>query len=566
MKQRKFFPQSFRLRSRALLVAASVFVIGCSPMNSISSNAIYSKGVRYHLPCSSYRLKIGKESEKLKITVSHEVQADVISFAIDIKRNPLVDRVQNYGLDSKGLLSTAKTQDVGKLSEILEEAAKSVVALTQPSAATTGALLKGMDGTKAGSANNQLSPQEYEFFMAELAKLNFEYSASAGSLLTGKRIPDEGGYFVLDFQAPHGGHGRAGEKEIRQSLQRATCRVSPSEVEGDKTLLSAGVIVRSATSGNMSYKISVSRKALNQYRDGIVAGPVASAAEKKEKVKKLAEDAKLSEKQIADKEKEYQNAISDLEIKIADIEEDGKAMESALTAILDDVTSTRKHLEGFNNRKLHFAKDNDYWKTYGAALAMMPAKADIPEDKMVSFRDKLLAFNTQLQKLANDAKGPLVTDLATQTLLAKDLKKTLEGDLNAKNALLAAATKEHAEAQAKGTHAAFDVPLVVVSERMTVIDESRVQYIPMWRSMMGTAVDEITMVNGLITAHSVNEPSEVLGVVKIPLKVVEAILGTVQSLWTKQKSATDAKADVLDSEAKVIESMAKLEEAKKKEE
>jgi hypothetical protein len=267
-----------------------------------------------------------------------------------------------------------------------------------------------------------------------------------------------------------------------------------------------------------------------------------------------------------DKKKEYQDAISGLEVEIAGIEEDGKAMESALAAILDDMASTRQQLEGFNKRKLKFAKDNEYWKAYGAVLAAMPVNADIQGEEMGGFREKLIAFNTHVQKLANEAKGPLVAEKDQKVVDETTLDKTLNNRLNAINKALANADETYAEARARGKHATVDVPLVVVGERMTVIDESRVQYIPMWRSMVGTVVDEITMQNGLVATHSINEPSEVLGVVKIPLKVVEATLGTVQSLWTKQKSAIEAEAAVLTAEAQLIDSRAKLEEARNKKE
>jgi len=527
-------------------------------MKSVSSVGTLAKGVRYNLPRSYYRLKIGKEAEKVKITVAHEIQADDVSFNIRINRNPMVNRIQKYDINEKGLLSIVKTEDVGKLPEILADTAKSIVTLTQPQ---TGVVefMKGMEVAAQGGLNNRLTTAEYKHFMDELAMLNFEYSAPAASRASSVTIPDKGGSFLLDFRTPSSGRPRADEGDIRDSLRAAARRVSPSQARGgDDTLLAAGIVARSPTSGLMSYTISVRKEALNDFRDATRGGDIKEAKEKADTDAAALSVASASAKDIVKKTAELDEKIGELDDEINDIEADGKAMEIVLATILDDFSSARKQLETFNARSLKFQRTNEYWEAYGAVL-----EAAGGGDAKALVHSKAIVLNGEVQKLANGAKAPHVTSRDAVLRLKGQLKDTLAaGEKEAKQSASESA-KELAQKKAAAQHATQHIPLIVVNDQLPVIDDSRVQLVPLWRSMVGASTSDIVLVNGVVDTHTINEPSEVLGVVQIPLKVVEAVFDTASTLWTKEKSALDKQEAVLKSEVALIKAQAELEAARK---
>lgn len=575
-----------------LILSSALLVAGCASMKSASDSRILSKGVRYNLPCSFYRFKVGVEEGKPKIVVSHEIQADPISFAIQIKRNPFVDRVQIYQIDGKGLLTSAKTSDVGRLPEIMEETARAVVALNTPTTGIEGTekaseILKSGDGV----GGNSLSSTEYKHFMKLLATLKYEMSSAAGSSVTRKIIPDESGPFTLAFTAPGFRANRAQESDIRKELRQAAhmaCSKSHRKAAGrraadsglsgksaesgmydyvdaadidEEVLLTAGVIARTATSGKMSYVLSVRKEALNDYRKKNFT-PAAEAAliNKKSKAAEYVE----AKEALAGKEtlaKKLLDEITDLEAKINALEGDGAAMEKTLADILKNSDSAIKALDAFNVRPLNFRKDNDYWTKYSAALAAMDAPAADAPAKAAA-REKVITLNTHIQQIVDKAKSELQTQLKTLETKKKGLDKDLANSVKEKEEAMYNATRNYKVESAKASDAEVDIPLIVYEEQMPLIDESRVQYVPMWRSMVGTTVNDITIENGLIKKHDINEPSEVLGTVQIPLKVVNAILATTQALWKSQKTSLADEADVLKNQAELIKAQTDLETAK----
>ena len=538
-------------------------------MHSMSSVKVATlrDGVTYNLPRSYYRMSIGEgATNTLKIEVVQDIQPDSISFSLDISRNPLVDRKQNYGVNPKGLLTTAKSEDTGKLPEILEATAKSIVAIGNAGIGADG-IPKASFTQSMTRQNNQLSAAEYAAFIAELTKLNYKYVCKAGDSARGKSIPTEGGNFRLNFQAPAFFGNRANEADIRDSLRQAGRRAGAIYKNVDDDILAAGVLARPLTSGMMSYTILVKKDAVNRLRDG-ETGNNEKVAESKVKAKR-AEINKATEQanKWPDEQKRLKAETTELETKKVAALADGKAMEELLAAILRAPESARAKLEEFNKRQLAFNKSDGYWANYGDALDASPAEGEAATDKKI-ISSKAITLNTEVQKMVNAATKAI----ADQIVVNKSALGSLEvsdrdwpDQMRTSQDELDVLRRTHERASNASAHATVDIPIVIATDRMPVIDEAHAQLIPLRRSMVGKVTNEVTLVDGVVSAHAIDEPSEVLGTVKIPLTVVEAILGTVSSMWTKKKEAQTSQTEYLTAETKLIEARAALEAARVKE-
>lgn len=529
-------------------------------MSSVSSKSTFSKGVRYNLPRSFYRLKIGGGGENnALVAVSHEVQADDISFSIDVRRNPAVKRVQNYALDGKGMLTTAKTDDVGQIPEILEYTARSVVAISQPG---TSFSRQEKDASRALTLRpkNQLSPDEYDHFMGLFKKMNFEISRPAGSVYHG-RIPGTGGEFVLHFTPPDSGRGMANEKEIRKSLREAAGKVSPAAgKEGDETLLAAGVIARSASSGNMKYTIFVSKDAINEYRRSFSdtreedAQAATKALARKQKAQDKLDKVEAERSRINDE-------IKELEKDETKLKEDKSEMERLMEELNLHPANARTELPKFNKRELKFVKDDAYWAAYNAAMLAALEAGESPEKAQV-FRGKLLLLGSHIEKLTSAAISQAAeSKKVKQTAYDGGLLDSLNAEKDDAFQNERASNKKLKSSEANTQEASIDIPIIVANEQMPVVDERKVQLIPLWRNLVGASSGNITMQNGVVTGHEITEESEILGVVKIPLTVVGAVLQTTQNLWTSKEASIKKETDYINAQAALIEAKAKLKEA-----
>lgn len=544
----------------------SLVLMGCAAVHSVSSGKVTSlrDGVSYSLPVSYYRVSIGGgKADASAIEVAHDIQPDNISFSLDISRNSLVERKQNYGINTKGLLTTAKTEDTGKITDILKEAAKSIVALGDP-ATGTGAIFKGNFTDIQKSGNNRLSAEEYEAFITELKKLNYKFVCKAGDTVEGKSIPTEGGSFRLDFQAPKSGGKKVGEAEIRESLRKASRRAGADRPDFDEDLLAAGILARPLSAGTMTYTVFVKREVVNNYRDTQAGNQVRSA---KSQVDKARSDLAKEETKVggwATEIKRMETDISNLEKRKETAKEDGKAGEAMLAAILGAPDTAKAQLEGFNGRPLGIVRSDEYWAKYGDAIEVSLSDEPVAGGRKAIISMAIL-FNTEIQKLTNARTNAVDDELKAIKTSLDDLKAKNEswGDTRKKTQDDVDRLQNDYEAsRATYAHATEDIPIVIVSDRMPVVDESHAQLILLRRSLVGATTNDVTLVDGVVSVHAINEPSEVLDTVKIPLTVVEAVLGTVSSLWTKKSSSLAEEKKYLEAEKALIEARAALEAAK----
>lgn len=546
----------------AFIIMPSILT-DCAPMHSTSSLSTFTKGgLRYHLPRSFYRFSMGTEKEGFAIHVDEEIHADEVAFSIDISRNPFVERNQNYVVNPKGLLTTVKTDDTGKVPEILVEATKSAVAILQP--VPKVAVDPGNKSTAArmSKANNQLSPQEYEKYMSALMKLKFDIVAEAGVTIS-KSIPDDNGLFRLTFKTPTFRGIPSSESEIRNSLKQAGRRAFSACPNGDELLLASGVIIRSVTSSPMTYVISVKKEVINEDRDS-------QSTEKKSTLAK-----KVRNNEALKKEKEYENELAEIEKRTkslnsekdkivqsrSDLLKDRSELNELMKQVLADSSVARAQLMKFNERDLRVTKDADYWTNYGNAMAA--AKTNLEGGDVEAMRKKIIEFYVYIQ-------AKISADIKTKDENISQLEARIEGySAQLKQELLDAETnledskREKAELEAGFNHTTADIPIVVGNQQMEVVDESKAHLMPLWRNMVGKATNEIGLVDGVARSHAVTEESELLGTVSIPLKIVNAILSTSQSLWTNKNSDLTAQKQYLEAETNLIKAKADLEAARK---
>jgi hypothetical protein len=556
--------------SRLVTMGFPFLLLGCAAMHSVSSGKVspLRDGITYSLPVSYYRMSIGEgANQKLEIKVEQDIQPDAISFVLDISRNPLVDRVQNYAINGKGLITTAKSEDSGKLPDILKETAKSIVAISTPTATEIKALelAKSTAGRTEEKGKNQLSPAERATFLLELTNLKFNHVWKAGERCVKMDIPDKGGNFLLTFDAPKSAGNRASETDIRDSLRKVGRRAGAANADVDDDVLAAGLLARPLTAGTMTYTIYVKKEAVNLLRDQSNGQGESSAKELLEA--KRAELAAGREAAINYKSEEerMQKADNALEVEKAKFQSVGKAAEDMLAAILKDPNSARKELEEFNKKDLFFKKSDSYWDKFGEALDASAATGDAPANKK-AVASSAIALNTEIQKTINAIVTPIDDQLKANGSAAERKKDYHENWGKHEKALKDQVDDleiKFSSAKKSSFHADDDIVIVVTSDRLSVVDDSIVQLIPLRRSMVDKATNEVTLVDGVVTNHSINEPSEVLGTVKIPLSVVEAVLDTVSTLWTKKKTTTENEMNYLKAEKALLDERKALEEARK---
>jgi hypothetical protein len=551
-----------------------VFVLcGCSAMHSRSSLKMptVNKGLTYHLPKSYYRISLGGGTAATpKIEVSHEIQPDTVSFSLDISRNPLVDRVQTYGVNSKGLLTSAKSEDTGRVAEILQSAASSVVAFAQPGLGSglPGFGVKAMDLEEARpKSNNQLSPAEYTIFIEELSKMNCKLVCEAGGSIMGRSMPSESGNFVMNFTAPKANGVPLGNVAIRARLVEAGGRLKKVVNSGeiDDQILAAGVIARPMTYGKMSYVIYVKKEAVNRLRQG---------TPKSEEIR--ASDA-LENQQSANRKESERAAKIDAEIDAliernaaqekqrSTVEASGKSMEALVETAQRSSAEAKASLTTFHKGVLGFDRSDDYWTKYSELLDAL--QSDGAQDPAVRKAQvaKAIAMNSTIQRLANAAVQTANSQIAANDAKIAELRAFSDSwpDLQRKNgAKLEKARHELRVANFGTAPATQNIPIVVTSDRMPVVDEASAQVIPLRRSLVDKVTSSVTMADGVVTEHAINEPSEVLGTVKIPLKVIEAVLDTVNTLWTKKDDVQSSQNSYLEAQKEYIEARAALEEAR----
>ena len=516
---------------------------GCAPMYSVSSPSALSTGLVYHLPKTVYKVSIKAKDSAVQVLVTPEIHPDVPSFTIHPDRNSAFERDQVYEVSSKGLLTSASSEDIGKLPDILSEAARSAVALSH---ASTLSPLKTM-GVRGDEET--VSDNEYKHFMELLLKSNVEFTVAPGTGRKEFSFPGEGGSFVLVVDPPDRGGHPLDENDIRTSLKEAGSRWKRNSSNGvDETILASGVIARPLTSGDLSYMIFIKPEAINSYRQGVVDDVAKKQAKALGLVDHWREKEVVSEAQRRRFEAETEIAI--LKDTREGLELNRERAAECAANVTNNPATAAGEIEKMTQLRPDVQRSDAFLKSYGEALdavrAAPPAQLNDAQKKTIV--DKTVLLKTVIQQAVDAA------------IAAVDAKSKARKDALA---LLESAKRDISSTRSGVVEATRRVALVGSSQTVSMVDTTRAQLVPLRRNVFGESVNTITLVDGVVTKQDIDEKSELYGAVGIPLKVVEAIFDTTSSLWTKKQEGIAAQTEYVKAQTELIKAQAALEEARK---
>ncbi|MBA2660538.1 MAG: hypothetical protein H0U72_13665 [Nitrosospira sp.] len=187
----------------------------------------------------------------------------------------------------------------------------------------------------------------------------------------------------------------------------------------------------------------------------------------------------------------------------------------------------------------------------------MPFTLDLEIDpaNLKEANDKLKLFCFKVEKVDTDKKGEI-----TNYLLEIDKDSALKQDVTVRDGIAYRSTTDiilSAEYTGLGEY-------IKRVFRVNIPDISAIFYAPTSRSIFVTRQHDYTFTKGVLTSSTVDHPSEVLGLISIPVEILNGIAKAITGRFGKKTESLNNEVGYINAQKSLLQAQKELEEARKK--
>lgn len=587
-------------------------LFGCAAVDTSVLESTVHEGYTYSLPTTVYTVslkRVVKTGEGdvgnlvLEITPKRVATPD-IQLALRSGNNPFFDRDQEVTF-TNGLISTVNLNDTGRLSDTIVAAAESIVAVQSGGMSSIGgeetAFEKGI--IPLSLLTTGPSREELDEFIKLIPNDGLTQDVSPGKEVTFS-VPGTYGALYLKVKTPKPSGRPLDTTEIKNSIARyEVSTYGLNRYTPNRPIVANGILAKTMTSGEVEASLFLSHKALQTYR--------------KKKVEVLREESPASVSSPERISAEYDIDIETRVDLLADLKSEIRLHQSRLTMEVEmmesaydwrkgneaelDLRSTKLSMALLAGERKEIASssaalksivdetyraaakgaaDESFSKVYADLSELLKKAAATGEEGPLvvqgDFESKLSQFRIgnekafsgladlrakqieTIRKLLTPLRQELGTSLTAVTV-SRDKKYTALDKYAKDGSKIVAGEKQFAESPTE------DIAIFRQNKMVELIDDSKIAIIPTYRSALGNSKTNLTITNGVLDKLDTSHPSEALELVKIPKKVVEAVLDVPTGLFKKKTAQREAELALREKELLLLEKelalKAKLKEA-----
>ena len=461
------------------------------------------------------------------ITLTSVFAADKVGFSLNSNRNPMFSKNHKFAINSKGLLTSARTEDTGELDKVVAGLASSIGALSTNLSPGAGLVIPksnvmgnpmttGQSGSEAG---NFLTSDEYDYFVKILNNTSLLIEIPDNKNYIKENFPNKSaGPFMLEINRLQPINS-AGYSQIKHGINAYLSSLNNKNLSSDE-ILAHGIVARSTTNIQFSYKISILKERINDFRKNNYDNSSKSleAVKNVENYKSSIEDIKELNNAIKNENNQLMAIKNSIHEHIANLKENSTT------------TDTIKKLHELAGK--HF--NEVCWEFYTTAMA------ENDEKNKKATAAKLYA---SIHKV-------LDSKIVENNNNIKNNNQLIQG---AKNSIIASESDIR-----KSTLASEPITLTQKLSTLEVVDTSRVQILPMYRSIAGTTLSNYTLDNGLVSNTDFTEPGAVATIVSLPANFINSLSLAITGRYNNELNMIKKKDEVLKAQEALIKSQQSL--------